>query len=58
MLKWVRRISFAFLIVVVLAVLAGFTYEQVERSGALRVKPRFNPFPRLGGLHHRYAGAA
>jgi hypothetical protein len=39
MLKWVRRISFAFLIVVVLAVLAGFTYEQVERSGALRVKP-------------------
>ena len=30
--KWIRRISYAFLAVLVMALLAGFTYEQVGRA--------------------------
>ena len=50
MLKWIRRISFAFLIVVVLAVLAGFTYEQVGRArDANQPPPRVGQTVDIGG---------
>jgi hypothetical protein len=49
-LKWVRRISFAFLTVVVLAVLAGFTYEQVGRArDANQLPPRVGQPVDIGG---------
>jgi len=50
MLKWVRRISFAFLIVALLAVLAGFTYEQVGRArDANQLPPRVGQTVDIGG---------
>jgi hypothetical protein len=41
MRKWVRKILYLFLTLLVLALLAGFTYEQVGRaSDASRLPPR------------------
>lgn len=40
MRKWVLRISYVFLTLVVLALLAGFAYEQVGRAGDARRLPR------------------
>ena len=43
MRRWVRRISYVFLTLVVLALLGGFTYEQIGRARDARQLP-----PRLG----------
>ena len=50
MRKWVRRISCVFLTLVVLALLAGFTYEQVGRArDASQLPPRIGQAVDIGG---------
>jgi pimeloyl-ACP methyl ester carboxylesterase len=50
MRKWIRRISYAFLILLVLALLAGFTYEQVGRAReASQLPPRVGQAVDIGG---------
>ena len=50
MKKWVRRISCVFLTLLALALLAGFTYEQVGRaSDASRLPPRVGQAVDIGG---------
>ncbi len=50
MRKWIRRISYAFLAVIVLALLAGFTYEQVGRArDASQLPPRVGQAVDIGG---------
>jgi len=50
MRKWVRRISCVFLILLVLALLVGFTYEQVGRSrDASQLPPRVGQAVDIGG---------
>ena len=48
--RWVRRISYVILTVLVLALLVGFTYEQVGRArDASRLPPRVGQAVDLGG---------
>jgi hypothetical protein len=50
MRKWVRRISCVFLTLPVLALLGGFTYEQVGRAGdASQLPPRVGQAVDIGG---------
>lgn len=50
MRKWVRRISYAFLTLLVLALLGGFTYEQVGRArDASQLPPRIGQAVDIGG---------
>ena len=50
MRKWVRRISYALLTLLVLALLAGFTYEQVGRArDASQLPPRVGQAVDIGG---------
>lgn len=50
MKKWVRRISYAFLTLLVLALLGGFTYEQVGRArDASQLPPRVGQAVDIGG---------
>jgi pimeloyl-ACP methyl ester carboxylesterase len=50
MRKWVRRLSYAFLALLVLALLAGFTYEQVGRArDASQLLPRIGQAVDIGG---------
>ncbi|HVR21990.1 MAG TPA: hypothetical protein VMU26_01600 [Candidatus Polarisedimenticolia bacterium] len=50
MRKGVRRISYAFLTVLLLALLGGFTYEQVGRAGdASQLPPRVGQAVDIGG---------
>ncbi len=50
MRKWVRRISYALLSLLVLAFLVGFTYEQVGRArDASRLPPRVGQAVDIGG---------
>lgn len=48
--KWIRRISFTFLALIVLALLVGFTYEQIGRSrDANQLPPRVGKAVDIGG---------
>ena len=48
--KWVRRISYVFLILFVLALLGGFTYEQIGRArDASEMPPRVGQAIDIGG---------
>ena len=50
MRKWVRRISYVFLTLLVLALLGGFTYEQVGRArDANQLPPRVGQAVDIGG---------
>ena len=50
MRKWVRRISYVFLTVLLLALLGGFTYEQVGRArNASQLPPRVGQTVDIGG---------
>ena len=50
MRKWVRRISYVFLTLLVLALLGGFTYEQVGRAkDASQLPPRVGEAVDIGG---------
>ena len=50
MRKWVRRISYVFLTLLVLALLGGFTYEQVGRArDASQLPPRVGQAVDIGG---------
>ena len=50
MRKWVRRLSYAFLTLVVLALLGGFTYEQVGRAwDTSQLPPRVGQAVDIGG---------
>jgi pimeloyl-ACP methyl ester carboxylesterase len=50
MRKWVRRISYVFLTLLVLALLGGFTYEQVGRArDASQMPPRVGQAVDIGG---------
>jgi pimeloyl-ACP methyl ester carboxylesterase len=50
MRKWIRRISFALLTLLMLALLGGFTYEQVGRArDANRLPPRVGQAVDIGG---------
>jgi pimeloyl-ACP methyl ester carboxylesterase len=50
MKKWVRRISYAFLTLLALALLVGFTYEQVGRAReASQLPPRVGQAVYIGG---------
>ncbi|HET6178965.1 MAG TPA: alpha/beta hydrolase [Candidatus Sulfotelmatobacter sp.] len=50
MRKWVRRISYVFLTVLLLVLLAGFTYEQVGRArDASQLPPRVGQAIDIGG---------
>ena len=50
MRKWIRRISYLFLTLLVLALLAGFTYEQVGRArDASQLPPRVGQAVDIGG---------
>jgi pimeloyl-ACP methyl ester carboxylesterase len=50
MRKWVRRISYGFLTLLVLALLGGFTYEQVGRArDASQLPPRVGQAVDIGG---------
>ena len=50
MRNWVRRISYAFLTLIVLALLAGFIYEQVGRArDASQLPPRVGQAVDIGG---------
>ena len=50
MRKWVRRISYVFLTVLLLALLGGFTYEQVGRArDASQLPPRVGQAVDIGG---------
>src|SRR5579872_6467909 len=50
MKKWVRRLSCAFLTLLVLALLVGFTYEQVGRGrDASQLPPRIGQAVDIGG---------
>ena len=50
MRKWVRRISYVFLTLLVLALLVGFTYEQIGRArDASQLPPRVGQAVDIGG---------
>lgn len=50
MKKWIRRISFTFLALIVLALLVGFTYEQIGRGrDANQLPPRVGKAVDIGG---------
>lgn len=50
MRKWLRRISFIFLILIALALMVGFTYEQVGRArDARQLPPRIGEAVDIGG---------
>jgi pimeloyl-ACP methyl ester carboxylesterase len=50
MRKWVRRLSFAVLTLLVLALLGGFAYEQIGRAGdASQLPPRVGQAVDIGG---------
>src|SRR3977135_1036770 len=50
MRKWVRRISYVFLTVLLLALLGGFAYEQVGRArDASQLPPRVGQAVDIGG---------
>lgn len=50
MRKWIRRIAFAFLALLVLVLLAGFSYEQVGRArDASQLPPRVGQAVDIGG---------
>ena len=50
MRKWIRRIAYVFLTLLVLALLAGFTYEQVGRArDAKQLPPRVGQAVDIGG---------
>ena len=50
MIKWIRRISYIFLTLLVLALLVGFTYEQVGRArDASQLPPRIGQAVDIGG---------
>src|SRR6202047_3225944 len=50
MRKWVRRVSYVFLTVLLLALLGGFTYEQIGRArDASQLPPRVGQAVDIGG---------